>query len=211
MCSSVSGRECFSTSIEYSFIIEFVFLTRETASEWEREREGNRYMCFKWTHLFCVCFILAIAAGWPNRIYAFNFKFNDIFAQTIRMHLMEIIKCNFPLEIQLNKLIYSFVSKFSRLERSKVRVSFYQSGKPQLISPPEPYFFDFPDSAPFTTSDEANFSVDPDMATIHSTIPVNYNRQIRYVIVDGTVGSGRAIVENTIFHRKCWARSVQIR
>jgi len=59
------------------------------------------------------------------------------------------------------------------LERSKVRVTFFQSDKPQLISPPEPQHLDYfstdPDSLLVNFSDE--------MAS-HTALPPNYNRQI---------------------------------
>lgn len=93
-------------------------------------------------------------------------------------------------EIEL-KFVFNWIFIFDsifRLERSKVRVTFYQSGKPQLISPPEPQFFDFFDGPVQLNSDtafhpnETNFSVDG-MATLQSTIPVNYDRQIRYVVL----------------------------
>lgn len=65
---------------------------------------------------------------------------------------------------------------FHRLERSKVRVTFFQSDKPQLISPPEPqhleYFSTDPNSILINLSD--------DMAS-HTALQPNYNRHIRWV------------------------------
>lgn len=89
---------------------------------------------------------------------------------------------NFKRNVEIKIKLFTFCSH--RLERSKVRVTFYQSGKPQLISPPEPQHLDFFDVDPaHLTGDcalypnETNF--DTGMATLQSTIPVNYDRQIR--------------------------------
>lgn len=68
----------------------------------------------------------------------------------------------------------------NRLERSKVRVTFFQSDKPQQISPPEPQHLDY-----FTTDpdsiliDYINLSDDCKMAASQTALPANYNRQIR--------------------------------
>lgn len=62
-----------------------------------------------------------------------------------------------------------------RLERSKVRVTFFQSDKPQQISPPEPQHLDFFDTDPNSIFTDQN-NLSDDMAT--QTVP-NYNRQIR--------------------------------
>lgn len=71
---------------------------------------------------------------------------------------------------------------FYRLERSKVRVSFYQSDQPQQVSPPEPQHLDFFDTDPSLLADysfnESNFSEDSKMAAT-TALPPNYNRQIR--------------------------------
>ncbi|XP_055304114.1 uncharacterized protein LOC129569363 [Sitodiplosis mosellana] len=59
------------------------------------------------------------------------------------------------------------------LERSKVRVTFFQSDKPQLISPPEPQHLDYFSTDP--NSLLVNFS---DEMASQTALPPNYNRQI---------------------------------
>ncbi|XP_031627522.1 uncharacterized protein LOC116343545 [Contarinia nasturtii] len=59
------------------------------------------------------------------------------------------------------------------LERSKVRVTFFQSDKPQLISPPEPQHSDYFSTDP--NSILVNFS---DEMASQAALPPNYNRQI---------------------------------
>lgn len=71
---------------------------------------------------------------------------------------------------------------FFRLERSKVRVTFFQSGKPQQISPAELQqleFFqsDLADLGNYYTGDSSFSEVNNMAAT--AALPPNYNRQIR--------------------------------
>lgn len=60
-----------------------------------------------------------------------------------------------------------------------MRVTFFQSDKPQQISPPEPQHLDYfnidPDSI---LIDSSNLSDDNKMAS-QTALPPNYNRQIR--------------------------------
>lgn len=71
-------------------------------------------------------------------------------------------------------MLLSFLG-YSRLERSKVRVTFFQSDKPQQISPPEPQHLDYFDTDPNSIFIDHN-NLGDDMAT--QTVS-NYNRQIR--------------------------------
>lgn len=100
----------------------------------------------------CVVNIIALPHTHTNKLYESFLNVGD--------------KINFILQ-----LICFFIF---RLERSKVRVTFFQSDKPQLISPPEPQHLDYfstdPDSLLVNFSDE--------MAS-HTALPPNYNRQIR--------------------------------
>lgn len=69
-----------------------------------------------------------------------------------------------------------------RLERSKVRVKFFQSGKPQQISPPDNNlgFYDFEQSllSDYLSSDINNIS---DSTMTATAVPPTYDRQIRWV------------------------------
>lgn len=80
-------------------------------------------------------------------------------------------------------LFFSFFLFYSnRLERSKVRVTFFQSDKPQQISPPEPQHLDFFNTDPDSILiDFSNLSDDCKMAASQTALPANYNRQIRWV------------------------------
>lgn len=72
-----------------------------------------------------------------------------------------------------------------RLERSKVRVSFFQSGKPQQISPTELQQIGFFETEQALLNDysitDTIFNEDNKMATA-TALPTNYDRQIRYAI-----------------------------
>lgn len=75
--------------------------------------------------------------------------------------------------------IYLFLFPF-RLERSKVRVTFFQSDKPHQISPPEPQHLDYFNTDPDSILiDYINLSDDCKMAASQTALPANYNRQIR--------------------------------
>lgn len=84
--------------------------------------------------------------------------------------------------MKFNIILYILFWIHFRLERSKVRVTFFQSDKPQQISPPEPQFLDFFDIEP-NLNVGTKYLTDTDsidgMAASQTLQPVNYNRQIR--------------------------------
>jgi len=82
--------------------------------------------------------------------------------------------------LQYGQLIQLFhIVAGKRLERSKVRVKFFQSGKPQQISPPDNNlgFYDFEQSllSDYLSSDINNISDNTMTAT---AVPPTYDRQI---------------------------------
>ena len=106
----------------------------------------------------------------------------------------------------LSNYFYSYPFLFSyhcRVERSKVRVSFFQSSKPQQISPPESLLFNnnynlinfgggcdnnnsildsYITSASLNQQYDTfhhNYIEDPNMAAVVGSQPVSYDRQIR--------------------------------
>lgn len=71
--------------------------------------------------------------------------------------------------------------KFSRVERSKVRVTFFQSSKPQQVSPPEthtPFFGENNNSILIESILSETSSIDDKMAATQVVIPPTYDRQI---------------------------------
>ena len=93
----------------------------------------------------------------------------------------------------IRNLIYSFMFIFFliyRVERSKVRVSFFQSSKPQSISPPDSQLLYFGDSYNIYNNNNSlidsflqNTSLLSDAEiskmTAVGTLPPSYDRQIR--------------------------------
>lgn len=73
-----------------------------------------------------------------------------------------------------------FLFFISRLERSKVRVSFYQSGKPHQISPTELQQIGFFETEQALLNDYSigDNLLNDEMATATALAP-NYDRQIR--------------------------------
>lgn len=104
-------------------------------------------------------------------------------SENISMEKKQLIY--FPVKIIIFIYIFIFFSLFST-ERTKVKVTFYQSSKPQQISPPEnhsQFFIENNNSILLDSiiSDISN-SIDEKMATA-TAIPPNYDRQLRYVFV----------------------------
>lgn len=83
-------------------------------------------------------------------------------------------------------LIKFFLFFTCRVERSKVRVTFFQSGKPQQVSPPETHIGFFGENNNSILIESLLYSetssIDEKMAaTVVTTIPPTYDRQMRYV------------------------------
>ena len=85
-------------------------------------------------------------------------------------------------KIIINEKLNSIFIFISRLERSKVRVKFFQSGKPQQISSPEYQHLGFFDTDSTIPTDyylnDSNFIDDTKMTAV-TALPPNFDRQIR--------------------------------
>lgn len=107
-----------------------------------------------------------------------------------------------------------FLVSFSRLERSKVRVSFFQSSQPQCVSPPDQVLFGDSNNNSYSElnnnnstfggvgGDLVDFTDDPEkmaavVAHMHQQAHQTYDRQIRWVEA--------ALIELALSLCRCWS------